>query len=197
MPNPFVSRASSIARAGLRLATGLCLAALVAACGTPRPQDAGAPPRSGWPGAPTPPGLPPPSAMTQLEQLEDAMTETLRGTPVAVQWADGSTVRIVVPLQFSFDAGRSAVKRPLAAVLDRLATQLRSKPALSVEVTGPADARAGAVLSQDRAEATRDYLIGRGVTVNRFSAPVRVGTAGEVEVRVADRTGLARTESLR
>jgi outer membrane protein OmpA-like peptidoglycan-associated protein len=72
-------------------------------------------------------------------------------------------------------------------VLDRIATGLRQQPAFEVRIAAPADAHGagGNLLGQDRAAATRDYLVARGVPVARFVGLAR-GDGG-VEVQIADK----------
>jgi hypothetical protein len=57
-----------------------------------------------------------------------------------------------------------------------------------VRIAAPADANGagGNLLGQDRAAATRDYLVGRGVPVTRFAGLTRGADAG-VEVLVSDK----------
>ena len=47
------------------------------------------------------------------------------GTPVAIEQVADGDVSVAVPREFCFDAGRSKVKPPLAAVLDKVAQSLR------------------------------------------------------------------------
>ena len=129
-------------------------------------------------------------ASYQLEEVAHAMDEELRGTPVEVSRPEPNVLRIAVPANYCFDAGRSAVKQPLAAVLDRMAVQLKQKATLQVVVVGPSDAGdSNALRALDRAAAARDYLIARGVPAARFSV-LNQSSAGGMEIRVAARKGL-------
>jgi outer membrane protein OmpA-like peptidoglycan-associated protein len=123
-----------------------------------------------------------PTASSEERRLQDA----LRGTPVVVQTTAEGRLRVEVPGTFCFDAGRSAVKPPLAAVLDRVAPGLRNG-AFDIRVAAPADAKGGGpLLVQDRAASIRDYLVARGVPVARFVA--LTPAAGDyVEVLTAQR----------
>jgi len=123
-----------------------------------------------------------PTLTTEQRRLKDA----LRGTPVVVDTSADGRMRIEVPLQFSFDAGRGAVKPPLAAVLDRLAAGLRSGN-FDVRVAAPADPKgSNPVLVQDRAASVRDYLVARGVRLARIVGLSKAN--GEfVEVLVSER----------
>lgn len=129
-------------------------------------------------------------ASYQLEEMAHAMDEDLRGTPVEVSRTEPNVLRVAVPANYCFDAGRSAVKQPLAAVLDRMAAQLKLKTTLQVVVVGPSDAGDNnALRALDRAAAARDYLIARGVPAARFAVLNQASPAG-LEIRVAARKGL-------
>jgi outer membrane protein OmpA-like peptidoglycan-associated protein len=145
------------------------------------------------PGAPgTTPGgaAPPPAALPTLVSEQRRLADELQGTPVVVETTADGRLRVAVPLEFCFDHGRSAVKKPLAAVLDRIATGLRRQPAFDVRVAAPSDAKGagGRLLAQDRAASTRDYLVARGVPVARFVHLASAGDADGVEVVIGDRT---------
>lgn len=129
---------------------------------------------SGWFGRPASP----------LAGLHERMASAMRGTPVDVEMSGSDLVLVSVPLQHSFDAGRAAVRPALAAVLDRLAGELRTLPEASLAVAGPADQRGSALLAQDRAAATRDWLVSRGVAATRFGRPGR-SSESAVEIRIS------------
>ena len=155
-------------------------AALLAGCAVPRaPSGPGA-----APGAP-----PPAAASTSIASEQRRLADALEGTPVVVESTPEGRLRVEVPIEFSFDRGRVAVKPPLAAVLDRIAIGLRQQPAFEVRIAAPADAHGagGNLLGQDRAAATRDYLVARGVPVTRFTGLTR-GTDAGVEVLVSDKS---------
>lgn len=134
-------------------------------------------------GAPTP-AAPLPTLATEQKRLGDLFADT----PVTVQRLADGRLRLHVPLRYSFDTGRAAVKPPLAALLDRLATGLRSQPAFSVRVNASGDARgaAAAQLARERAAATRDYLVLKGAPTSRF---VEAGGLDEgVELLISERS---------
>lgn len=146
----------------------VALAALVAGC-------------AGIGGGPGRPGGP---AAASLSQQRWQLEQDLAGTPVEVASAEGG-YRVSVPLKYSFDRQRSAVKPPLAAVLDRVARVVRSGEGVRLRVSAPPD-RAGAdLLAQDRAASVRDYLVARGVPRARFAEPGPATPGGVVEVLVA------------
>ena len=155
-------------RCAARLSAALATIALLAGC-------------AGIGGGPGRPAGPAPASLSQQRwQLE----QDLAGTPVEVAAAEGG-YRVSVPLKYSFDRQRSAVKPPLAAVLDRVARVVRSGEGLRLRVSAPSD-RAGAdLLAQDRAASVRDYLVARGVPRARFTEPGPATPGGGVEVLVA------------
>lgn len=127
-----------------------------------------------------------PAAPATLEGEQRRLRKALDGTPVVVETTHDGRLRVEVPLEFSFDAGRGAVKKPLAAVLDRMAVGLR-QTAFEVRIAAPADTRRNNnQLVQERAASVRDYLIARGVGAQRFAGLGRA--SGEfVEVLIADK----------
>ena len=85
-------------------------------------------------------------------------------------------LKLQVPSDISFDTGRADLKPNLRAVLDQFARGLSSDPTMHVRVIGHTDSTGSDAinnpLSVERANATRDYLISRGV------AGTRIGTDG-------------------
>jgi outer membrane protein OmpA-like peptidoglycan-associated protein len=156
--------------------------AVLSACETPAPAPA---PRPAPPGAPasqlpppiaTPaPSWPAPVAPSPPVAEQRWLDEWFRGTPVTIALADINTLGVDVPLANSFEAGKSAVKPALAAVLDRVATSLRRQPTVRVSIAAPLDAAGGAVaLATARAQQVRGHLVARGVPATRVTS---VGTA--------------------
>lgn len=152
---------------------GLAAALVLAGCAGP----------GGGPGRSGPSGSAPASLAQQRWQLE----QDLAGTPVEVVAADGG-YRVTVPLRYSFDRQRSAVKPPLAAVLDRVARVVRQGEGLRLRVAAPADGRGADMLALDRAAGVRDYLVARGVPRARFDEPMRASQDGGVELQVTPAT---------
>lgn len=123
--------------------------------------------------APTPPVEPP------LLAEQRWLTQWFVGTPVVIAMQADGSLRVEVPLEFSFDTGSALIKPALAAVLDRVATSTRRVDG-QLLIDAPADADAANVqrLSLDRATSLRQHLVVRGVGPQRISdaAPAR-GTA--------------------
>lgn len=131
---------------------------LLAGCAGAPPAPAGA---SGPAGASTPERVP-------LGSEQRRLAELFRGTPVVFEMQPDGSMKVTVPLRYSFDKGRFAVKPPLAAVLDRVAASQRGGPTRLL-VSAPSDPQAkGLMLATERATSTRDYLVARGVDATRF-----------------------------
>ncbi len=113
------------------------------------------------------------------------LAELFRGTPVVFQMQSDGSLRVEVPLRYAFDRGASAVKPPLAAVLDRIALGQRGQPT-RVHVAAPGDPGArNTMLARDRAVSTRGYLMAHGIAVTRF-APLATAGGEQLEITVAD-----------
>lgn len=114
----------------------------------------------GFGGPPTPPSLA--SEQRRLANL-------FRDTPVVFEMQADGSLRAEVPLRYSFDARRAAVKPPLGKVLDLIASSQTERSTL-LRVFAPTDAGGGqARLARERAASTRDYLVARGIAVTRFT----------------------------
>jgi outer membrane protein OmpA-like peptidoglycan-associated protein len=97
---------------------------------------------------------------------------------------DGS-LRVDVPLHFSFDPGKATVKPPLAAVLDRIAAGQRDE-VTRISIGAPADVSAkSAALVADRSASVRDYLVEHNLAQARVSVSASV-SAAVVRIVVSD-----------
>jgi hypothetical protein len=134
----------------LRLALALLLAAVVVGCAAPTTVPPGTPP--GTPAEPPRPGQPPPNVLaaevTWMKQLFD-------GTPVAIASEPDGSMRVDVPLGFSFDDKSNAPKPPLRAVMDKVAASMARQASAKVHIASPGPVARGAAM--------RSYLQGRGV----------------------------------
>ncbi len=138
-------------------------------CGTtPQPEAAG---KASAPSAPPPR----PSALRIEQQWLQSWFE---GTPVRIAQQGAEAIVVEVPLEFSFDSGRSKVLPPLAAVLDKLSLSLRRRPDARLDlVAAPGDDAAGAALALQRAEQVRRHLLASGVSTARLAKPSASTTA--------------------
>ncbi|MGA0612139.1 hypothetical protein [Caldimonas sp. KR1-144] len=171
-----------------RLALVTVSALWLAACAT-------APsPKPGTPGAPAPtPSTSPfgglfgyglsPALEAQRKRLKDA----LGGTPVVIEAMSDKTLRVEVPMKFSFDAGRASVKPALAAALDQLAIGFKPYAASTeLRIGAPADETGPAALGDQRAAAVKQHLLVKGIVGSRIVSAAR-GTAFGVEIVISDR----------
>ncbi len=152
------------------------LLAVLAACGTRSPPAA--------PVAPAP-SKPPPAPPPSLGAEQRRLSALFESTPVVFAIQRDGSLRVTVPLRYCFDQGLARVKRPLGAVLDRLAkSQLNA--ASTFRVATPSDAGAhGLDLARERALATRDYLAGQRLAPSRLQVAGVAQTEG-IEIVVTD-----------
>lgn len=114
------------------------------------------------------------------------LTELFKGTPVVFGLLPDGSLRADVPLQFSFDAGKSTVKPPLAAVLDRIAAGQHDE-LTRVVISAPADAGArNSTLPADRAASVRAYLVAHGLADARLTVVSAVASVTTVRLVVTD-----------
>jgi outer membrane protein OmpA-like peptidoglycan-associated protein len=141
------------------------------------------------PSAPAPPAAPKPSAPpaprpAALAVERQWLQSWFKGTPVRIEQRSESAFSIEVPRDFCFDAGRSAVKPPLAAVLDKLAQSLQRKPEARVELlAAPGDAAGASALGQQRGDNVRKHLLARGVSSQQLAA-ASVTDVAAVQLRI-------------
>jgi len=103
---------------------------------------------------------------------KDKCPNTPAGTEVD---ADGCAIVVVINLEgVNFRTNSADLVDGAAGILDEQAATLAANTGIAIEVAGHTDADGAAdynqQLSQKRAEAVRDYLIGKGVAAERISA---------------------------
>lgn len=139
------------------------------------------------PPAPVEPAAPPAPADGRASALAAErrwLQSWFDGTPVLIGQRNDGAVSIDVPREFCFDAGRSTVKAPLAAVLDKVAESLRRNGWARLPlVAAPADAAASSPLALERAAQLRKHLISRGVPAVRLGSPTAT-KAVAVQLRI-------------
>src|SRR5262245_53712881 len=118
-----LSRPRSPASLGLTLA---CALLWLGGCATQTP-TASVPPGGVAPSVPGAASPAPPRAAPQptLAAEQKRLAALFDGTPVVFAMQGDGSLRVEVPLRYSFDAGSSTVKPPLAAVLERIARSQR------------------------------------------------------------------------
>ena len=135
---------------------------------------------------PAQPVASPATTKASLLAEQRRLAALFQGTAVVVVAQPDGSLRIEVPLRLCFDSGRAEVKPTLATVLDRLASSQR-RETTRLLVTAPTDPAAKALLlATERAVATRDYLVERGVDAMRFSiSAVARGSVVKIVVATA------------
>lgn len=108
----------------------------------------------------------------RMENQQKQIEQQTAGTGVEVTRTADNQLRINIPSDISFDVGQSAIRPNFRPVLDNFAQSLQQNPSSTVTIIGHTDATGSAStnepLSLQRADATRDYLVSRGVASNRF-----------------------------
>jgi outer membrane protein OmpA-like peptidoglycan-associated protein len=167
-------------RLRIRPAIGLAAAGLLALAGCSTPPA----PTAAMPTSPTAPTTTAPPRASGLAVERQWLQSWFAGTPVRIQALGSGVFSIEVPREFCFDAGRSAVKPPLAAVLDKLAQSLQRKPEARVELlAAPGDADAPSALALQRAGNVRKRLIERGASPEQLGPPSATPLAA-VQLRI-------------
>ena len=132
-----------------------------------------------------------------MQEQKAAMEQATQGTGIGVTQTADNQLKLDIPSDLSFDSGRYDIKPALHAVLDRFATTLNQNPVTTVRIIGHTDnVGSDAVnnpLSVNRAAATRDYLVSRGVASSRISIDGR----GEHEPVADNNTAAGRAKNRR
>ncbi len=129
------------------------------------------------------PATPPRASALDIER--QWLQSWFDGTPVRIAQQGADAVSIDVPLEFSFEAGRSKVEAPLAAVLDKLSESLRRRPKLQLQrIAAPGDASTHSPLAEQRAHQVRRQLLSKGVPAWQLGPPT-VSTDKAVQLRIA------------
>lgn len=148
-----------------RQALALLALLVLHGCASVTPSEP-APPAAAKPSAPPPPR---PAALAVERQW---LQSWFKGTPVRIEQRSESAFSVEVPREYCFDAGRSAVKPPLAAVLDKVAQSLQRKPEARIELlAAPGDAAGSSALAEQRGDSVRKHLLARGVASQQLAAP--------------------------
>jgi outer membrane protein OmpA-like peptidoglycan-associated protein len=113
----------------------------------------------------------------KMQDQKVAMERATAGTGVGVSQTQDNRLKLDIPSDVSFDVGRSAIKSNFAPVLTNFATSLNQNPITTVSIIGHTDSTGSDAinnpLSVDRANAARDYLVGRGVAAQRIATDGR------------------------
>ena len=108
-----------------------------------------------------------------MQEQRAAMEQATQGTGVTVSQTSDNQLKLEIPSDISFDSGSYQIKSNLRPILDRFAVTLNQNPVTTVRIIGHTDNRGSDAinnpLSVNRADATRDYLVTRGVHLNRIA----------------------------
>jgi outer membrane protein OmpA-like peptidoglycan-associated protein len=108
-----------------------------------------------------------------MEQKKLAMERATMGSGVAVVQTPDNQLKLNVPGDFSFDTGRADIKPNMRPILDQFASGLSGQPNTEVRIIGHTDSTGSDELnnrlSVDRAQATKNYLVSRGVSSNQIA----------------------------
>lgn len=108
-----------------------------------------------------------------MQEQKAAMEQATQGTGVNVTQTADNRLKLEIPSDISFDTGRYDIKPELRPVLDRFAGTLNQNPVTHVTIVGHTDNTGSDAINQplsvNRAGATRDYLVARGVAANRIA----------------------------
>lgn len=131
-----------------------------------------------------------------MQEQKAAMEQATAGSGVQVTQTADNQLKLDIPSDISFDSGRYDIKPNLRPILDRFASTLNQNPVTTVKIIGHTDNTGSAAinepLSVNRASATRDYLVNRGVAINRIGIDGRgsreaIADNGSVAGRAANR----------
>jgi outer membrane protein OmpA-like peptidoglycan-associated protein len=96
--------------------------------------------------------------------LQEIKGQELKLIPIEI----GRSVRLN---NIFFDTGKSILRDESAPELDRMVVVMNENPKLAVELGGHTGSNEiNAKLSQDRADAVREYLIGKGIEPDRIAS---------------------------
>jgi len=133
----------------------------------------------------------------KMQDQKAAMERATSGTGVAVSQTADNRLKLDIPSDISFATARSDINASFAPILNQFASSLNQNPVTTVTIIGHTDnTGSDAVnnpLSVDRANSTRDYLVGRGVARNRIATDGR----GEREPVADNNTAQGRAKKRR
>ena len=113
----------------------------------------------------------------KMQDQKVAMEKATVGTGVAVTQTADNRLKLDIPSDVSFDVGRSDIKSNFSPILNQFGSSLMQHPETNISITGHTDSTGSDginnPLSVDRANAARDFLVGRGVARNRISTDGR------------------------
>ncbi|MFN3738241.1 OmpA family protein [Hydrogenophaga sp.] len=113
----------------------------------------------------------------KMQEQKAAMEQATQGTGIGVSQTADNRLKLDVPADAGFASGRSTISPTLGGVLTKFAGTLQQNTVTQVTIIGHTDNTGSDAinnpLSVDRANATRDYLVARGVSAARFTTDGR------------------------
>ena len=132
-----------------------------------------------------------------MQEKKAAMERATVGSGVAVTQTQDNQLKLNVPGDFSFDTGRADIKPSMRPILDQFASGMSQQPNTEVRIIGHTDSTGSDELnnrlSLERAQATKNYLVARGVNPNM----VMVAGRGEHEPVAENSTDAGRARNRR
>jgi outer membrane protein OmpA-like peptidoglycan-associated protein len=132
----------------------------------------------------------------KMQEQKRQMEAATAGTGIGVSQTQDNRLKLDVPADAGFATGRSTVSPTLQRVLGQFAGTLNANPVTAVAIVGHTDSTGSDAvnnpLSFDRANATRDYLVSRGVAATRIATDGRgsqqpIADNGTAQGRAANR----------
>lgn len=134
---------------------------------------------------------------SRMEKQKQEMERVTQGTGVEVTQTADNQLKLDIPADISFDTNRADIKPNFRPILDRFASGLVENPNARVSIIGHTDSTGNDAinnpLSINRAAATREYLVARGVPANRISIDGR----GSHEPIASNATAAGRAQNRR
>ena len=128
----------------------------------------------------------------QQQALEEQLAAERQAHQIELERVRQDTIKLNLSSEVSFDYNRASLKPSFYPALNKIASVIRQHDKTSVEVIGHTDSRGSEEynqrLSERRAEAVANYLIGRGVDPSRITTSGR----GESEPRATNSTEAGR-----
>lgn len=108
----------------------------------------------------------------KMEEQKQQMETATAGTGVQVSQTEDNQLKLNIPSDISFDSGKSDIKSGFKPILDNFATSLANNANTGITIVGHTDNTGSDTinnpLSVNRAASTLDYLVGRGISINRI-----------------------------
>ncbi len=109
-----------------------------------------------------------------MNQQEQALNNSLQGTPIDVTRVNQSTIKVNLPSEVTFAVNSDRLNYSVQSSLNSIVTILNQYPQTIIHVSGFTDSDGSDAynlqLSQRRAQSVANYLISRGVAANRLIA---------------------------